>query len=162
MPFCTQCGKDVQQSDRFCRKCGAPQPLTGERPAANRADYQRPPGASPGAPDGQLSPGVASTLCYIPWFGFLVSIYVIAMGSYRGNKQVLFHAYQGLYIFVAWLLVDWIVDPLSRHLPDPLGFSGELAKLALVVIWIVMLVRTHRGQKSSLPIFGELAQRSLA
>lgn len=161
MPFCTQCGKDVGQVDRFCRKCGAPQPLTGERPAANRAEYQRAAGGPP-PPEGQLSPETASTLCYIPWFGFLMSIYVIAMGSYRNHKKVLFHAYQGLYLFVAWLLVDWIVEPLFDWLPDPLGMLGDLAKLLLVALWIIMLVRTHRGQKYSLPVFGELAQRSLA
>ena len=39
---------------------------------------------------------------------------------------------------------------------------GGLLKAALMVAWIVMLVKTSHGEVYKLPILGELADRSVA
>jgi uncharacterized membrane protein len=42
------------------------------------------------------------------------------------------------------------------------GFPiGSLIELALLIVWIIMLVKTSSGERYSLPIVGELAERSL-
>ena len=37
----------------------------------------------------------------------------------------------------------------------------SLLKLLILGLWIFMLVKTTKGEKRSLPVFGELAERSL-
>lgn len=148
MPYCTQCGSPVVETDRFCRLCGAPQPVTGG-------------GARDASSKPALSPRAASILCYIPWFGWIAALYVLASGKFREARDVRFHAYQGLYLFVAWLLVDWAIGPWLDLAPGPRLPIDRILQLLLLGIWVVMLVNTSKGKRYSLPVLGELAERSL-
>src|SRR5229473_3395667 len=95
MPFCCQCGKKVGSQDAYCGGCGARQPASS--PAV---DYLH-----------GISPRTASLLCYIPILGWLVAIVVLASARFRSDARVRFHAFQGLYLFVTWLIVDWVISP---------------------------------------------------
>src|SRR5947199_200368 len=102
MPFCSQCGNQVEQADQFCAKCGARQP--GAPLRTNDAFAS-------------LTPRTASILCYIPGLGWIASIIVLASERFRGNQVVRFHAFQGLYLFVAWLIEDWVLKPILTEIP---------------------------------------------
>jgi len=147
VPFCTSCGHEAKVADRFCRKCGAPQP-----------DQPRP--AAGGLRD-SLTPRSVSVLCYVPWLGWLASVYVLASGKLAREAQARFHAYQGLFLFVAWLVVHWVFGLwtaifLDDHIP-----LVQLLELGVLVVWIFMLVKTSRGEDYELPIVGELARKSM-
>ena len=144
MPYCTQCGQAVVETDIYCRHCGSRQPVR----------------ASAGAGQG-LSPRAASILCYIPWLGWIAALYVLASGKFHQEEETRFHAYQGLYIFVAWLIVDWAVEPWLRLMPGPHVPLDQLLHLGLLAVWIIMLVNTSKGRRYSLPVLFELSQRSL-
>ena len=45
------------------------------------------------------------------------SIIVLAADKFRTNRAVRFHAFQGLYLFVAWLIVQQVIAPWFRHFP---------------------------------------------
>jgi uncharacterized membrane protein len=147
MPFCSQCGKQVNQADVFCAGCGGKQPVA-------------PP---PSAPFSNLSPRNASLLCYIPLVGWIPAIVILASKRFKTDKTVRFHAFQGLYIFVAWLIVDWAVGPIFDVSSHFIHFDlGNLLKLAVVGTWIFMLVKTSQNELFRLPVLGELADRSIA
>ncbi|MBY0506118.1 MAG: hypothetical protein K2X03_19535 [Bryobacteraceae bacterium] len=149
MLFCSNCGGPVNPGDAFCGKCGTRQPgAAAPPPSAPRA-------ASAG--DG-LSPSTASTLCYIPWFGWLAAIYVLAAERFRRERDARFHAFQGLYLFVVWLIVDRVVAPIFRS-----GFLpgiGWPLRLAIIGTGIYMAIKTSQGQRVLLPVIGELAEKS--
>src|ERR1035438_10426949 len=94
MPFCSQCGNQVGATEAYCRQCAAHQPV---EPATS------PSGADPLA---GIPPRTASILCYIPGIGWIASIIVLASDKFRRDRTVRFHGFQGLYLFVAWLLDD--------------------------------------------------------
>jgi uncharacterized membrane protein len=153
MPFCTQCGTEVSASAAFCQGCGASQ----GKPAA------------PAAASGQgvletMSPRTASMLCYVPWLGWIACVVVLAAERFRRDNEVRFHAFQGLYLFVAWLIVDssW---GIGRMIHFPIGsfryHLDGLFQLALLGVWIYMLVQTRQNVKIRLPLLGEWAERSL-
>ncbi|RPI19082.1 MAG: hypothetical protein EHM65_01730 [Acidobacteriales bacterium] len=153
MAYCCQCGKPAQDVDRFCGECGAAQPA-----AASTAG-------------GGISPSAASTLCYIPWLGWIPAVIMLASGRFRQDATVRFHAFQGVYIFVAWLVVDWALGPmmgfpLMHGAPRPWLLPGlsltALLKGLLMFTWIFMLVKTSQGATYKLPLVGELAARSVA
>jgi len=106
-------------------------------------------------------------LCYIPWFGWIPSVLALASDRFDRNYEVRFHAFQGLYLFIAWLLVDWVFAPVLRMTgfgfwqPMP-RFGGGVLHLLILAGWIVMLIKVHRGQHYRLPILGDLAERSVA
>ena len=101
-------------------------------------------------------------LCYVPWFGLIGSIIVLAGQKFRNHGDVRFHAYQGLYVFVTWLLVQYVADLWARVLffGDFLPISG-LLKMSVLFLWIFMLFKAANEQRYSLPVLGDLAERSL-
>jgi uncharacterized membrane protein len=148
MPFCSQCGCQVGATEAYCRQCGAGQPVG---PAMS------PSGADPLA---GIQPRTASILCYVPGIGWIASIIVLASEKFRRNRTVRFHAFQGLYLFVAWLMEDWVLRPMFQMAPD-LHIHGIIEAL-LLGMSIFMMVKAAHEEAYPLPLFGELAQRSVA
>ncbi len=151
MPYCCQCGQTVGNRDVYCGVCGARQPVAA---AAPPADYLH-----------GMRPRTASLLCYIPILGWIVSIVVLASSRFRSDSRVRFHAFQGLYLFVAWLLVDWVLGPMLSF-----DFGGPpfhrvipgLMKAVIFVAWIFMMVKTSQDEIYKLPILGDLAEKSVS
>jgi len=88
---------------------------------------------------------------------------ILAASRFKNNRDVRFHAFQGLYLFVAWLIVDWAVGPFF-HIPEDIiriSLSGLLKGL-IFVTWIFMIVKTSQEETVRLPVLGELAERSIA
>ncbi|MGB9612489.1 MAG: hypothetical protein ACP5U2_12890 [Bryobacteraceae bacterium] len=143
MPYCCQCGNSVAETDRYCRKCGARQP-------------------APEPPAQTLNPRTVSVLCYAPVVGWIAAVAVLAGQRYRHDRTVRFHAFQGLYLFVAWLIVQWVVRPFFHALPAAALRPDKWLSLGLVVLGIFMMVKASRDERYSLPILGELAEKSAA
>lgn len=163
MPFCTQCGAQVDEQALYCPSCGAPQ----------RAGTPPPPGAgaTPGASAGgqgraedflsRMPSRRAALLCYVPLAGWIMSIVVLASERFRDERTVRFHAFQGLYLFVVWLFADWVFGPMTGYTPA-LRFAGAAMKLAVLCLWIYMMVRVNAGEDIRLPLIGDLAERSVS
>lgn len=151
MPFCCQCGNAVRTTDTFCAKCGTRQPV----PPAAKVDYLA-----------GISSRTASLLCYIPVLGWLAAIVVLASLRFRNDTKVRFNAFQGLYLFVAWLIVDWVLGPIF-HLPGHLGAMEiyrvlpGLMKAAVFGAWIFMIIKVSQDELFKLPILGDLAEKSV-
>ena len=161
MPYCVSCGTLVGAPDRFCVKCGAPQPVAG--------------GTAPGSRSGtfrqvsdsfkSISDRNAELLCYIPTVGWIPCILVLASQRFRRNLKVRFHAFQGLYLFVVWLFIQWVVSPalfLTGGATFPLrGLLTGTLEIVVLAAWIVMIVKVAQHEDYRLPIVGELADRSV-
>ena len=145
MAYCCNCGNAVQDTDGFCAKCGAQQ--AGARPAMDFA--------------ASFSPRTASVLCYVPWMGWIAAIVVLASNTFRNDRTVRFHAFQGLYLFVAWLIVQWVFKPWQFFMGVPHVPLAEIMQLVLLVLSIFMMVKAGEGRVYSLPVIGDLAERSL-
>ncbi len=145
MPYCSQCGKAVREQDFYCAACGARQPVSYPPAAADSLT--------------RLPANRAALLCYIPYVGWIAAIAVLAAERFRTERIVRFHAYQGLYLFVAWLLVNQVVHPFLRvaHRGFPLG---GLLELTVIGAMIFMLIKVSQNRNYSLPIVGELAAKS--
>jgi uncharacterized membrane protein len=144
MPFCNQCGHEVDPRDLFCAKCGSPQPV------------------QPGHRDvlAGMSPRTASILCYIPTLGWIAAVIVLATQRFRGDRTVRFHAFQGLYLFAAWLFVQWALKPAFHEMD---GFRiDHLLELAIIGVWIFMMIKAAHEEAYELPVIGGLAQKSAA
>jgi uncharacterized membrane protein len=167
MPFCTQCGQQVANADVFCAHCGRQQVPHGvpfETPPFQTPVTPPPPGSGNGAPAPDplagLSPRTASILCYIPTVGWIAAVVVLAARKFRNEKIVRFHAFQGLYLFAAWLVVQWVVHPVMLTMPDHFVRVDHILEGLLLGVSIFMIVKASHGEAYVLPIIGELAQRS--
>jgi len=154
MPYCCQCGQSVGGQDVFCAACGTRQPNT--QAASTATDYLH-----------NISPKMASLLCYIPVIGWIVAIVILASQRFRQDSRVRFNAFQGLYLFVAWLIVDWVLSPLMR-VPGEFGMGGgsrilpAMLHLVMLGAWVFMIIKTAHDEVYKLPILGELAEKSVS
>ena len=161
MPFCVQCGQTVGSSDKFCAKCGTQQAggasSAGSSAAADRVkDFWS-----------NISHRNAALLCYIPWVGWIAAIAVLASDRFRAEKRLRFHAFQGLYLFAAWLMVEWVIAPMLAFPVSTVGFPlyrtiSQILHLVIVGAWIFMLMKVSHDEDYRLPILGELADRSVS
>jgi uncharacterized membrane protein len=157
MAFCVQCGQAVGGADKFCAKCGTPQggPGPGASASSRVQDFWS-----------TISHRNAALLCYIPWVGWIAAIAVLASERFRGEKRLRFHAFQGLYLFAAWLLVEWVFTPMLAYPASTVGFPfyrsiSQLLHLVIVGAWIFMLMKVSHDIDYRLPVLGELADRSV-
>lgn len=160
MPYCVQCGNQVGGADQFCAKCGARQAQSaGSRPSG------------PSMPNADFTAGIsnrnAALLCYIPMVGWIAAIVVLASDRFRRETQVRFHAFQGLYLFVAWLLVEWVISPALYITDFGPGFGlhnlfTHGLQLLIFAAWILMIIKVSHDENYKLPIVGELAERSVS
>ena len=147
MPFCTKCGTQVQSAAAFCQGCGTAQPGVPAPPIVGRDPFS------------SLKPSTASTLCYAPWVGWIMSLVILSTARFRTDRLVRFHAFQGLYLFVAWMIVHVALDPVMRV--SGLRRIIPILELGLLATWILMLVKTSANELIRLPIVGEMADRSV-
>src|SRR5262249_45987537 len=97
--------------------------------------------------------------CYVPWVGWIAAIVVLASDRFRHDRTVRFHAFQGLYLFVAWLIADQVMRPLLDGIARLHVY--QLIEAVLLGMSIFMMVKAAHQEMFALPLFGELAQRSV-
>jgi uncharacterized membrane protein len=162
MPFCTQCGRQVAQQDAFCAYCGARQAGSAQPRAAGTTTSRPIPPPAPIDPLAGLSPRTAAILCYIPTVGWIAAIIVLAARKFKTDRIVRFHAFQGLYLFAVWLVIDWVVRPIVSTMPQHFARVDHMLQAVVLVVCIFMMVKASHDEAYVLPIIGELARRSAA
>jgi uncharacterized membrane protein/ribosomal protein L40E len=175
--FCTQCGATVDETARFCKRCGKQLLPTqpAEQTAGPRVSYQNPPnyeqqagyrestfrepeGAPYQAPalNADLKPNIAGMLCYP--LSFITGILFLLLKPYNKDQFVRFHAFQSILFFVVLLglniatrvlfLFSW---PLSNLLSTGLKFLAFGG-----TIWL--MYQAYQGIKFKLPVIGDIAE----
>ena len=105
---------------------------------------------------GSISPRTAAILCYIPVVGWIAAVVVLATDQFRHNRTLRFHAFQGLYLFVAWLIVSEVLGPVLHPFGHIFGL-GKILHALILFIWIFMIIKASQDEVYSLPVIGELA-----
>ena len=149
-------------ADVFCANCGRRQdsPTAGSRPSGQSTSAPPPFPGPPSDPLAGLTPRTASILCYIPTVGWIAAVVVLSSRKFKTDKLVRFHAFQGLYLFAAWLLVQWVIRPVMRAMPGHAFPLDNVLSVILLAVSVFMLIKARHNEHYVLPIIGELAQKS--
>jgi uncharacterized membrane protein len=113
---------------------------------------QVPPPPSPGAaPAEGLSDTAAGALAYVT---IIPAIIFLVMPPYNTKPFVRFHAFQCIGLAICWFCLGlvWIV-PILGWIVGALGF------LALLVCWIMSIVKASQGSVFKLPVISEFASK---
>ncbi|MDQ2921432.1 MAG: DUF4870 domain-containing protein [Acidobacteriota bacterium] len=131
---------------------------------------QNPPPGQIGKSSTGLDENIAALLSYV--FGWVSGLVFFLME--KDSKLVRFHAMQSILFCVVIAVLGialWIVTFLfllvTAMLPDIMGsLIGLLASLiwlvfsvALLIAWILCLVRAYQGQFFKLPVIGNMAEK---
>lgn len=100
-----------------------------------------------------LSPSTAAGISYL--FGFLSGVAMLVLE--KENKFVRFHAMQSTAVFIFLFVVNVIVSiiPFLNVLLSP------LISIIALIAWVYLMLNAFRGEKISLPVFGEIAEQNI-
>ena len=96
-----------------------------------------------------LTDNAASALAYVT---FIPAIIFLVLAPYNQKPVIRFHAIQelGLTIVGIILRIFWVI-PIFGWI---IGFIGEIA---LLVVWILCIVKASQGSVFKLPVIGDFA-----
>ena len=170
MPFCGNCGTQLETGTKFCHGCGASTALPTQRPAQPRYEEAQPRQrqvrqtySSPTVPgsrsrtdnrDAQENKAMA----ILAYFGPLLLIPLFAA---KDSPFARYHTNQGLVLTlacIAFSIVCSIVYAILALISWRLVFIGSillsLVGLVFTVLAVIGIINAAKGRKQDLPIIG--------
>ncbi len=153
MAFCEKCGSAVEGS--FCPRCGA---AVGATPPSG---YVAP---ATGVATVGLTENVASALCYLA--GLITGILFLVLAPYNKNPRIRFHAFQSIFLNVAWIALWFVIGILRASMPLGInvmfGLMETLLSLAFFILWLFLMWKAYQNETFELPVVGPLARQQAA
>jgi uncharacterized membrane protein len=107
-----------------------------------------------------LSENAAGGLAYIT---VIPAIIFLMMAPYNRSAYIRFHSWQCIFLAGAWIVIDVALSVLARMF----SFMGlfwlfaltPMVSLAMIILWIMVLIKAFNGERMKLPIVGDLAEK---
>ena len=106
-----------------------------------------------------LSYNAAAGIAYIT---IIPAIVFLIIEPFRKNSYVRFHAWQSIFFFIAWAVIDILVGLVQHIVPSAVFFTLtvlQLVGLALFIVWLIVFIGAFGGKQIKLPVIGDLAAR---
>jgi uncharacterized membrane protein len=106
-----------------------------------------------------LSDNAAGGIAYIT---LIPAIFFLIVDPFKKSPYVRFHAWQSIFFFVAWAVIDILIGVVQNLVPSTVFLTLtvlQLVGLAIFVVWIIVFVSAFNGKRIKLPIIGDLAEK---
>ena len=117
------------------------------------------PTPTPSTTQSGLSENAAGGLAYIT---IIPAIIFLVTAPYNKSSYIRFHSWQCLFMALAWFVIDVAVMIFGSFLSffRLLTFGlYPLISLAMLILWIMVLIKAFNGERFKLPIIGDLAAK---
>ena len=111
-----------------------------------------------------MEENVAAALCYV--FGLLTGVLFLVLAPYNQNRLIRFHAFQSIFLNIAWIAVYIVISIVSvMLLPIPvLGFILSVllhmaAGLGIFILWLMLMYKAYNRERWVLPVIGPMAEK---
>lgn len=143
MPFCPNCGTEVQEGLNFCTSCGAHMP-GGQNPVNNTY-------VDPDDHTAEFEPADIERNKYLAALCYLVfPVIFVALLAEPNSKFIRYHVNQAIMIDVLM-----IASCIVAIIPFLGWIACAVASVAAVVFYIMGTVRAFKGQAKNVPIVGK-------
>src|SRR5207248_202554 len=147
-----------QVDGRFCPKCGAS--VAADAGTTTGGTIPPPPAAQAAG----MQDNVAAALCYI--LGLLTGVLFLVLAPYNQNRLIRFHAFQSIFLNVAWIAIFIAISIVSLVLM-PIPFIGAIfsivlhmaAGLGVFIIWLMLMYKAYNRERWVLPVIGPMAEK---
>ncbi len=159
---CRRCGAQLTDTKGFCQSCGQAvgTATAGMVAQPNATGAAVVPNAQTAATT-SLQPNIAGLLCYV--LGFLTGIFFLMAEPYKRDPFVRFHAFQSIFVSVAWIVLHFVFVILLSFLPWTLwsltATVSSLVSLALFLVVLVLMFKAYSKERFKLPVIGDMAER---
>jgi uncharacterized membrane protein len=114
-----------------------------------------------------MTDNMAGALCYL--FGFITGILFLVLSPYNQNRNIKFHAFQSIFLNIAWIAC-WIAATILSLILHTIPILGAIISFVLsiglgigfFIVWLYMMFKTYNGEKIVLPVIGPLAEKQAA
>jgi uncharacterized membrane protein len=144
---CPHCAAQMPGTAVFCPGCGRPM----QTPTRAQGTV------------GVLPENIAGALAYLT---FIPAIIFLVLDPYNKNRFVRFHSVQCLLLLGAGILLAIALKLASVVLfiipvlgPLLVWLVSTVVGLAIVVIWLVLVIKAFQGEMFKLPMLGDLAEQ---
>ena len=106
-----------------------------------------------------LSDNAAGGLAYLT---IIPAIVFLIIDPFKKSSFVRFHAWQSIFFFVAWAVIDILVGLVQNLVPSTVFLTLtvlQLVGIAIFVVWIFVFVSAFNGKRIKLPIIGAMAEK---
>jgi uncharacterized membrane protein len=106
-----------------------------------------------------LSDNAAAGIAYLT---IIPAIVFLIVDPFKKSSNVRFHAWQSIFFFVAWAVVDILIGAVQNLVPSTVFLTLtvlQLVGLAFFIVLIVVFVGAFNGKRIKLPILGGLAEK---
>lgn len=142
---CANCGAGLASGVTFCPSCG--KPALGSTPASSVHSSRG------------MQRNVAGALCYLA--GFITGIFSLVCEPYKHDRFVRFHAFQAIFLTVAWLAVYFVFGIVSSmfvlQLWQVMWMLYSLLGFAFFLLWIFLMYKAYSNEQFKLLVIGDLA-----
>jgi uncharacterized membrane protein len=90
--------------------------------------------------------------------GYIGILFLVPLLAKKDNKFALYHAKQGLVLFIADIIV-WVVAFILMFIPFIGWLIGAILWILLLVLFIIGIVNAATGKYKALPIIGGIAEK---
>jgi len=150
---CEGCGVDLIAGAAFCPSCG--------RRARSPGVAQASGAQSSATPVSGLQSNMAGGLCYL--LGFVSGIFFLATEPYKSSRFVRFHAFQSIFLSVAWITAYIAVGILLSILPGVFWRLGwmlhSVVSLGFFCLWVFLMYKAYNHEEFKLPVIGDFAAK---
>jgi len=91
---------------------------------------------------------------------FIPAIIFLVVAPYNRDKTIRFHAWQSLFLQIAWVVVATVASIVLSMVSWGLWFAlSRLLNLAVILLAVYMMWKTYQNQEVVLPVVGDLAKK---
>jgi uncharacterized membrane protein len=106
-----------------------------------------------------LSDNAAAGIAYIT---IIPAIVFLIIEPFKRSSFVRFHAWQSIFFFVAWAVIDILVGVIQNLVPSAVFLTFtvlQLVGIAIFVVWLIVFISAFGGKRMKLPVIGDLAEK---
>jgi uncharacterized membrane protein len=106
-----------------------------------------------------LSENAAGGLAYIT---VIPAIIFLIVAPYNKSSYIRFHSWQCIFMAIAWWVLDiaiWVFGRIMVFFRVITWGLYPLVALAMLILWIMVLIKAFNGERFKLPIIGDLAEK---
>jgi len=106
-----------------------------------------------------LSDNAAGGLSYVT---IIPAIVFLVIEPYKKSSFVRFHAWQSIFLYVAWAVANILVEVVQNLVPTVVFLTltlWQLVDLAFFVVLVIVFVSAFNGKRLMLPLIGGLAEK---
>ena len=90
--------------------------------------------------------------------GYIGILFLVPLLAKKDNKFAMYHAKQGLVLFIASIIV-WVVAFVLMFIPVLGWIINFILWILMFVLWLMGIINAATGKYSPLPIIGKYAEK---